>query len=88
MAAADALADADELAPGEPLAPRRTLAPGLALARARLRQVGDRSVLISMKPAPVLTATASRPCAAKTSSTWSGVTFGSSKRISHFVPPV
>ena len=33
-------------------------------------------------------ATASRPCLAKTASTWSGVTFGSSNRISHFVPPV
>ena len=35
---------------------------------------------------PALTATASRPCSAKTASTWSGVTFGSSKRISQLRP--
>ena len=45
-------------------------------------------VLISMKPEPVVIADASRPCSAKIASTCSGVTAGSSKRISHFVPPV
>ena len=41
-----------------------------------------------MKPEPVVIAVASRPLLANTASTWSGVTFASSKRISHFVPPV
>src|SRR5512147_1579299 len=45
-------------------------------------------VLISMNPEPVVTALASRPCAANTALTWSGLTAGFSNRISHFVPPV
>ena len=46
------------------------------------------SVLISMNPEPVVSAVASRPCLAKTALTWSGVTAGSSNRISQRVPPV
>ncbi len=45
-----------------------------ARQRARRRQVGDLLGLDLDEAVPVLTATASRPCAAKTASTWSGVT--------------
>ena len=53
---------------------------------ARTRPIG--SVLISMNPDSVRTAVASSPFAANTSSTCSGVTVGSSNRISQRVPPV
>ncbi len=46
------------------------------------------SVLISMNPVPVRTATASRSFSANTASTCSGVTAGSANLISQRVPPV
>ena len=62
-------------------------APGSATGCAAPRPIGC-SVLISMNPVPVEIAVASRPCSAKTASTWSGVTVGSSNLISQRVPPV
>src|SRR5258705_1399824 len=82
--AADAPALA--LAPGDPLAVAPDAA-GLADGSGVWRSVSC-SVLISMNSGPAFKATASRPCFANTASTWSGVTVGSSKRISQRVPPV
>jgi hypothetical protein len=87
------LADAPELAlaPGDPLAPGEPLAPADAEGAGEGTPASTPaicSVLIAMKPSPVVTAVASSPCDLKTASTWSGVTLGSWKRISHVVPPV
>ena len=71
-------------APGLPLAER--VGAGVGDGAGAARPIG--SVLIWMNPSLVEIATASRPCWAKTSSTWSGVTVGSSNLISQTVPPV
>ena len=103
-AEADGPADAEADALGATLAPALALAPAPPDGAAEpALELGARVatgvaagwfcpticwVLISMKPEPVATALASRPWAAKTALTWSGVTAGSWKRTSHFVPPV
>ena len=77
--------DGDADAPALPLADGAT--DGVAVGDgAGVRPIG--SVLIWMKPLLVEIATASRPSWAKTASTWSGVTVGSSNLISQTVPPV
>ena len=57
------------------------------LRRLRLQADGEHGPDLD-KPEPVETAVASRPCSAKTASTWSGVTFASWNLISQRVPPV
>src|SRR3954471_20932452 len=89
LGAGEPLAAGDPLAAGVPLAPGEPL--GVAVGGSdgtTSRKSAGRSVLISMNPDPVVRAVAWRPCFANTASTWSGVTFGSSNRISHLVPPV
>ena len=76
---------ASRSAPGDPLAPGEPLGPGAGLASGRS---AIWTVLMWMKPEFVFTAVASSPCDLNTASTWSGVTFGSWKRISQVVPPV
>ncbi len=66
---------------------RASVGTGVACGACGWRPTG-RTVRISMKPEPVVSAVASRPCSAKTASTWSGVTVGSSNLISQRVPPV
>ena len=80
---AEGLADGDADGPGLPLADGEAEGDGEG---AGARPIG--SVLTWMNPPAVEIATASRPCCAKTSSTWSGVTVGSSNLISQTVPPV
>ena len=84
------------LAAGEPEAPaepdgdavgRASVGTGVACGAWGWSPMGT-TVRISMNPEPVESAVASRPCSAKTASTWSGVTDASSNLISHLVPPV
>src|SRR6478609_3566365 len=85
-----ALADGAVDAPGDPDGEadgRASVGTGVACGACGCRPTGS-TVRISMKPEPVETAVASRPCSAKTASTWSGVTLASWNLISQRVPPV
>src|SRR5262245_54538206 len=84
-AEADGPAEAD--AAGDPDGPAE--APGLAEGAGVGAGASAASfVRISMNPWPVWVTLASIPCPDSTSRTWSGLTFGSSNRIVHTVPPV